>query len=100
MIGSASSSDYSTTSSINAEYDISKLLDTNVNLHSLNREHKYNILAKEPNHDLSIYPRGQLCGSASIRRFQPQPSQNNFPGFTIVDMWMVYSAVDGVFSCG
>ena len=52
MMGSASSSDDSTTSHINAEYDIGKLLDISVNLQNLNREHKYNILAVEPICDL------------------------------------------------
>ena len=37
MIGSASCSDDGTTSSISEEYDIGKLLDTNVNLHNLQR---------------------------------------------------------------
>ena len=66
MIGSASYSD-DITNSNSAEYDIGKLMDTNVNLHNLNREHKYSILAEEPNHNLSTYPRSRLYGSASFR---------------------------------
>ena len=86
MTGSGSATPDGSTSSTSIECDIGKLLDSK-DLHNLSREHKYNILTKEPNPDPSIYPHSRLW----VCIFSPVPT-------SMVKAISHYSKhVDGIF---
>ena len=53
------------------EYDVGKLLESNVDLHKHSREHKHRILTTEPSSDSSLYPRTRPCMSSANQQFQP-----------------------------
>ncbi len=54
------------------ECDIGKILHLRSgSLRDLSREEKYCILSKDPNSDVSVYPRTRPYGSGAFRQFQP-----------------------------
>ncbi len=73
------------------ECDIGKILHLRSgSLRDLSREEKYCILSKDPNSDVSVYPRTRPYGSGAFRQFQPSWLAQ-FP-------WIHYSTFcDGVF---
>lgn len=79
-----------TCSSIAAECDIGKLLDSGIDLRKLSREEKYRILTTNPSLDPSSYPRTRPYASGSFRQFQPEWLRQH--------PWLHYSRhVDGDF---
>ena len=71
------------------EYDIGKILESNVSLHDISRDMKYKILTLEVNPDVSCYPR-RLYNSGSSRQFQPAWKKQH--------PWLHYSNhLDGIF---
>ncbi len=88
---SSSSTDTSTsTADLGDECDIGKLLQCDVDLRGLTREHKHRILTSEINRDPTSYPRTRQCASGAYRQFQPAWKQQH--------PWLHYSRhLDGVF---
>ena len=71
------------------EYDIGKIIESNLSLHDISRDMKYKILKLEVNPDVSCYPR-RPYNSGSSRQFQPA-WKKQYP-------WLHYSKhVDGIF---
>lgn len=72
-------------------YDIGLLLESKTDIRNISRDDLYNILTKEPDPNVSSYPRTRLCSTSSIlRQFQPS--------WLLKHPWVHYSChTDGVF---
>ena len=67
------------------DWDIGKLIHSNVKLNDLSRKKVYGILTCEPPMATSAYPRTHQSESESFRQFQP----SNFHGYTTASLKMV-----------
>lgn len=72
------------------EYDFGKLLEANIDIQKLSRDHKYQILTMKPSSNPSAYPFTRFSENGPLRRFKPEWTQQ-YP-------WLYYSSyLDGAF---